>query len=179
MILCHCFFSIFSIALLSHSSSPLRASTITSKPRNWCCCRRKLSRIKRLIRLRCTAKRMFFLAIIKPKRAESEWLLRERINRCWCEARNGALANTASNSADLISRRVLGKAYRLTAGASSGHIAECKNSKGHRYKHSQDHATPANIYSGALYGTRVEIRLKLLSCCGLYCDDELQRHGRF
>lgn len=72
-------------------------------------CRRKYSRAKRRMRLRCVAAGIFFLAIAKPRRAKrkpfglaktvkpaAEW-------RCAC-------ANTNSNSAGCSSRAAFGKA---------------------------------------------------------------------
>ncbi len=78
----HCLSSVSNIAALSISARPVRASTTISRGGMDACRRRKLSRIRRLRRLRWTASLTCFLAITSPKRACPSWF-GLAISRAW------------------------------------------------------------------------------------------------
>jgi hypothetical protein len=117
---CHCWLSWRVNSAFSRVSKPLRDSTITSRPTKAVCWVRNDSLIKRLNRLRWTARRRCFLAITKPRRPFACWLLRAKIRKCWCDARNGASSKTFWKPEASSKRRDLGKEAENTGGESHG-----------------------------------------------------------
>ncbi len=97
------------------SCSPWRPSTTTSNPGNSSLCNRKLSRTRRLMRLRSTARRACFFDIASPSRATPVPLERASVVKqesadltgCW---------KTRWNSADVRSLAVRGKRADTVAG---------------------------------------------------------------
>jgi hypothetical protein len=113
---CHCCSNIEDSSALSNRPSPRLANSTTSRygslPGKW----RKNSRVTRLIRLRWTADRTFFLAMTKPSRCLGLSLIFANTSKCWCEARASGLSNTRLYSTALSKRFSLPK---LVSAASS------------------------------------------------------------
>ncbi|ABE09683.1 hypothetical protein UTI89_C4256 [Escherichia coli UTI89] len=76
-------------ARLSRSATPFFATTTKSIAGSSCWRRRKLSRVRRLIRLRSWARRTFFLATVRPIRGCPSEFRRPRMVICGVPARCG------------------------------------------------------------------------------------------
>jgi hypothetical protein len=91
-------------SLFVRSSVPRRARTIASIAFRLCCLWRKVSRIRRLRRLRFTASLTFFFAIISPSRGADSVFGVARIRNCAWDDLIGGCSKTREKSLEFRSR---------------------------------------------------------------------------